>query len=113
MLNECEKIYVDKIDKGVIKMIELITGTLTPGKIIEQLERSGIIEPYKIINTFGGNMSSLAKYICYNKPSIFLHHHQSTTKQLFLLSRHILNVTLSTRVFTPRIWGRTKKANFL
>ena len=90
-------------------MIELITGIITPGKIIEQLERLGITEPYKIINTFGGNMSSLAKYICYNKPSIFLHHHQSTTKQLFLLSRHILNVTLSTKVFKPRIWGRTKK----
>ena len=30
-----QKIYVDKIDKGVIKMMELITGNLMPGKIIE------------------------------------------------------------------------------
>ena len=64
-----------KIDPEIIKIIESITNELVPGKIIKQLEKSGVIEPNKIINTFGGSLNSLAKYICYNKPSIFLHHH--------------------------------------
>ena len=82
---------------------------MVPGKIIEQLEKFGVIEPNKIINTFGGSLNSLAKYICYNKPSIFLHHHQSTTKQLFLISRFILNLDITVKSIKPKSWMRTRK----
>ena len=102
-------IHVNKMDTEVITKIESITDMLVPGKIIEQLEKSGVIEPNKIINTFGGSLSSLAKYICYNKPSVFLHHHQSTTKQLFLISRSIMNVELTTKSIKPKVWMRTRK----
>ena len=60
--------------------IESLTGTLLQGDIIKQLEQTGVTEPYEIINTFGGNIKTLAKFICYNKPSIFLNYGQANVK---------------------------------
>ena len=48
---------------------------------------AGINQPWKIVNTFGGQMTALAHQLSYIKPSVFLFRHPILTKRLIFFSR--------------------------
>ena len=52
----------------------------------------------------------MAKFICYHKPSLFLHKHESFTQKLITLSRIEINVQLDQTTFSPNHWKRVKKS---
>ena len=92
-----------------ITKLERIMGEKIPQEIFKELVNGGIITPQKLISTFGGGFQSMAKFICYHKPSLFLQQFESYTQKLFILSRIELNLNLSKTEFTPKIWTASRK----
>ena len=98
-----------KFESNIVLKIESLTGMTLKGKIMEQLEKVGITEPYKIVNKFGGNIKTFATFICYNKPSLFLNYEIDCVKKLFILARTILKLNFTTTEIKPNLWIRTRK----
>ena len=96
-------------DTNVVNKIEELINMKITGEFIDQLETAGITEPYKIINIFGGNLQTLGKFICYNKPSIFLYLNKEITKRLFLLSRTLIKQEFDVTKMRVNTWMKNKK----
>ena len=77
-LNAIEEIYGTRnptrsiFEPEVINKFRDFIGQEMPQEIVEIFQNSGYTEPYEIINLFGGNQQTLVRFICYNRPSIFL-----------------------------------------
>ena len=94
-----------------ITKLEKVLGEKIPPEIFSELVDGKIITPHMLINTFGRGIQSIAKFICYHKPSLFLHKHESFTQKLITLSRIEINVQLDQTTFTPNHWKRVKKSS--
>ena len=93
----------------VLTKIEQFIGDAMPSPIIQKLQESDKVLPWKIVNLFGGNSETLIQFICYNKPSLFLHKHGIYTRKLFTMSRILLQENFKKKEFPPHHWINKKK----
>ena len=78
--------------------------------IIQKLQESDKVFPWKIVNLFGGNTETLIQFLCYNKPSLFLHTDSTNTRNLFTMARILLQESFKKKEFPPHHWINKKKA---
>ena len=82
-----------------------------PSEVNNQLMIDGINQPWKIVNTFGGQMTALAQQLSYAKPSMFLFRHPILTKRLIFFSRLFLNIAVNIKIINPKLWAKKKKSD--
>ena len=92
----------------IISLGELLDYDL-PSEVVQQLMIAGINQPYKLINTFGGQMTALAHQLSYATPSVFLFLHPLLTKRLIFFSRLVLNIEINTTNISTKQWKKRKK----
>ena len=104
-----EQVTQNTFQPEVLTKIEQFIGEAMPSPIIQKLQESDKVLPWKLVNLFSGNSETLIQFICYNKASLFLHTHGTYTRKLFTMARILLQENFKKKEFPPHHWINKKK----